>query len=89
MSNLVTKHYPVSIYDVSGNEELFTLAKSGFEFTKCPVPMREWTDRFMTEEYNPKLENWLKEYLNCESVFIYSYNVSVPDKQSAGSLTCG
>jgi hypothetical protein len=77
MTNIATKHYPVKIHDISGHEDLFTLAESGFQFTKCPVTVRDWTAHSMAQDYIPELKDWLTQYLGCESIFIYSYNVSV------------
>ena len=77
VTNMVTANYPVNIHDISNYSKSFTLAKSGFEYTKCPAHVREWTDRSITEDYLPQLKNWLVEYLGCESVFVYSFNVSL------------
>ncbi|PGG95440.1 hypothetical protein AJ79_05281 [Helicocarpus griseus UAMH5409] len=72
-SNVVTQCHPVTVYEVSGNEHVFTLEKSGFEFAKCPVSMEDWTESSVIEQYIPRLEDWLKGYLGCEQVSVYTY----------------
>lgn len=74
-TNLVTRSHPVTIFDLTGNEDMFTLADSGFHFTKCPIPMEEWTEASVSSTYLPSLVEWLQDYLDCEAVLIYAYNV--------------
>jgi hypothetical protein len=82
MDNLQSCHYPTTIYDVSGHEDIFTLARSGFEFAKSPVPLRDWSDDAAQCEYLPQIADWLKSHLGCESVFCYDYNVRKVLEQS-------
>jgi len=74
-SNMKTESHPCKVYDISGHEDLFDIEESGFEFTKLPIPMEEWTDSTVRSEYIPKLAEWLQERLKCSKVFIYAYNV--------------
>jgi len=76
MSNLASRNYPgVVIANVAGHESLFSLERSGFEFVKCPIEVREWSDETVLSEYLPSLAEWLKERLGCQAVFCYAYNV--------------
>jgi len=75
-TNIVTESHALNVFDVSGHENAFTLEKSGFQFAKCPVQMRQWTDVSVCSEYIPKIEKWLIEHLQCSNAFIYAYNVS-------------
>lgn len=75
MHNLVSQSYPVNIADVTGHEDLFSLAVSGFEFAKFPINVREWSDGRVSAEYLPGLVEWLKRRLRCQDVFCYAYNV--------------
>lgn len=75
-TNIVGRSQTVQIHEVSGNEQLFTLDQSGFEFAQCPASIRDWTDSAVCEAYIPKLADWLRDYLDCARVYIYAYNVS-------------
>jgi hypothetical protein len=75
-TNIASQNYPVTVFDVSGHEELFTLSESGFQFSKFPVQINSWTDSSVCSTYMPMLSEWLKQQLNCERVFLYAYNVS-------------
>lgn len=72
-TNIVTQNYTVPIHNVSGNESLFKLADSGFEFAKCPIRIKTWCDSSVSE-YLTKLSEWLKQRLNCSRIFVYAYN---------------
>jgi hypothetical protein len=78
-TNILGQRQPTQVFDVSGNEHLFTLDGSGFEFVKFPNPLEDWTDSVVCETYIPSLACWLKTYLNCSEVVIYAYNVSRPE----------
>ncbi|MCJ1393523.1 hypothetical protein MMC18_006398, partial [Xylographa bjoerkii] len=73
-SNIVGKSYPTVIHNVRGNEHLFTLDKSGFEFIELPFNLHHWTDTSLQQKYIPFLSSWLEDYFECERVFIYAYN---------------
>jgi hypothetical protein len=75
MHNLLSQSYPISISDITGREDLFSLAVSGFEFTKCPIAVRDWSDHCVSSSYLPGLVDWLKQRLGCRDVFCYAYNV--------------
>jgi len=75
-TNLVTSNHQIDVFEISGHESSFALAKSGFEYATSSVQMQQWDDFSVCSEYIPKMESWLQEYLNCERVFIYAYNVS-------------
>jgi hypothetical protein len=74
-TNLVTAEHKLDIFNLSGHETHFTLADSGFEFAKSPIRIQQWSDSSGLK-YIPQMAVWLKEYLNCEQVLIYAYNVS-------------
>jgi hypothetical protein len=77
-SNLAVSNYQVPIYDVSDHDSIFKLDESGFEYTKCDVEVKGWTDEYIQTDYLPQLLDWLKKYLGCQSstiVIPYSYNV--------------
>ncbi|KAK4446913.1 hypothetical protein QBC34DRAFT_144192 [Podospora aff. communis PSN243] len=75
MNNLFSMNYPdVVISNVSGYESLFSLDQSGFEFAKCPVSVRGWSDETVVSTYLPALVKWLKLRLDCQEVFCYAYN---------------
>lgn len=75
-TNIVTRTYPVPIFDVSGNESFFKLDESGFEFAKSPIRVQLWNDLSVVSDYISRLKQWLKQHLNCLRVFVYAYNVS-------------
>ena len=76
MNNLASKNYPgVMISNVSGYESLFSLDQSGFEFAKCPIDVKGWSDETVLSVYLPALVQWLKRRLGCQDVFCYAYNV--------------
>jgi len=74
-TNLVTRVQSVTIFEVSGNEHIFTLAQSGFEFAKCPIPMEVWTESSVCANYIPRLVGWLKQHLHCDRVYAYCYRL--------------
>lgn len=75
-TNIRGSSRPVSVHEVSGNEHLFSLDSSGFEFVEWEERFQNWTDAGACEEYIPKLAQWLKGHLDCSEVYIYAYNVS-------------
>lgn len=79
-TNVVTCNFAVKIYEVSGNEHLFTLAQSGFTFAKCPIQLKErsgsGSGSYMEKEYILEMENWLRQHFDAERVLIYACNVS-------------
>lgn len=75
MHNLLSKSYRVSIADIAGHEDRFSLAVSGFEFAKCPIAVQSWSDANVSSVYLPGLVSWLKERLGRRDVFCYAYNV--------------
>jgi hypothetical protein len=75
-SNIATKSFPVTIFDIRGNENLFTLESSGFSFLEIPVSISNWTDDTVLWEYLPLMSRWLKSYFDSKIVMIYTYNVS-------------
>lgn len=74
-TNVAQQDYSVEIRDVNGIEHLFKLDEAGFEFMKFPTRVSDWTDEIVRSEYLPEISAWLKQYFNCEKVFIYNYNV--------------
>jgi len=74
-TNILAQTYNIEIFDVSGNEQLFTLDQSGFEFVKFPSTIRDWTDQIVRESYIPNLKAWLEASFDCSKVHIYAYNV--------------
>ena len=75
-SNICPAHCSVNIFDIAGHESLFYLASSGFQFVKCSVRLEAHNDLTVRCSYLPKMTSWLQTYLDCETVFIYDYNVS-------------
>lgn len=75
-TNIVGTSKSVPVHEISGNEHLFTLDKSGFEFVKHLEEFKDWSDSSVRETYLPKIANWLKHHLDCSKVYIYAYNVS-------------
>ncbi|MCJ1310480.1 hypothetical protein MMC25_004144 [Agyrium rufum] len=73
-SNIVAKSYPVNIYNIRGNEDLFSLDDSGFEFRSIPFQLNHWSDAGLQKEYIPFLTQWLKKHFQTERVLIYAYN---------------
>ena len=79
-TNLESEQYPVTVFDLSGKEHLFTLADAGFRYSRCPVPIP--TGSMVDSEaeteaaYLPALCDWLKDDLDCEEVLPFAYNVS-------------
>jgi hypothetical protein len=74
-SNIATKSFPVTIFDIRGNEDLFTLEHSGFRFLDLPVNISNWTDDTVVSEYLPLMSTWLKSYFESKKVLIYNYSV--------------
>lgn len=81
-SNLAMQSYPVTIEDISGKEDNFTLERSGFQFLKFPVEISSWSDSVVVTEYIPAISSWLKEYFQSERALVYSYNVSAKSQSS-------
>ena len=75
-TNLVTSSHQIDVFEISGHESSFTMAESGFEYATSSVQMHQWNDLSVCTEYIPRMELWLQEYLDCERVSIYAYNVS-------------
>lgn len=75
-TNLVTESHTLKVFNISGHESAFALDRCGFQFTKCPIQVRHWTDNYVCTEYIPKIEKWLVQYLKCANIFIYAYSVS-------------
>ncbi|KAL2123768.1 hypothetical protein VTJ04DRAFT_133 [Mycothermus thermophilus] len=86
MTNLLTKPYSVTIFNVAGFEHLFTLAQSGFEFARFPVNVQQWTDQTVKAIYLPTLAQWLKKSYGARDVHFYTYNFRYhnPDDKPAG-----
>lgn len=74
-SSIVAQNHTVSIHDLSGSESFFKLEDSGFEFAKCPIRVKQWSDASVLQ-YTVQLSEWLKQHLNCSRIFTYAYNVS-------------
>lgn len=75
-TNIVTESHALKVFNVSGHESSFALDRSGFQFAKCPIQVRHWTDNYVCSEYIPKIGEWLLQHLKCASIFIYAYSVS-------------
>jgi hypothetical protein len=75
-TNIVGQSRSIPFHEVSGNEDLFTLDMSGFEFAHFPILLDEWTDAAIQATYIPALKRWLKRQLNCSETHVYAYNVS-------------
>ncbi|KAH7412816.1 hypothetical protein BKA64DRAFT_702932 [Cadophora sp. MPI-SDFR-AT-0126] len=73
-TNLITSNHQLDVFDISGHESSFTLAKSGFEYAKSSVRLHQWSDSSVCSEYIPQMEKWLEMYLGCDRAFIYAYN---------------
>lgn len=65
----------MTIFDVSGHEDSFTLEKSGFQFLPLQFHASTWTDQSVQSEYIPMLSKWLKGHFACDEVFVYAFNV--------------
>jgi hypothetical protein len=74
-TNIVGQSYPMTIFDVSGHEDSFTLEKSGFQFLPLQFHASTWTDQSVQSEYIPMLSKWLKGHFACDEVFVYAFNV--------------
>lgn len=64
------------IHDVTGVEEHFVVAVSGFEFCHIPQTIHTWNAHTVRDQYLPSMEAWLREKFNSKRVYIYTYNVS-------------
>ncbi len=84
-TNIVGQSYSVTVHNICGNEDLFTLEESGFQFLKLPAQMVSWTDHSVRSMYLPMLSVWLKEFFSCDRVLVYAYNVS---SRVADSMGC-
>ena len=83
-TNIIGESYSVTIYNVCGNEDFFTLEESGFQFLRLPAQIVSWTDHAVRSDYLPMLSRWLKDFFSCDRVLIYAYNVSFPGAGSIG-----
>jgi hypothetical protein len=79
-TNIVGRSRPIPIHEVSRNEDLFALDRSGFEFARLPVLLDKWTDATIRTTYIPVLKWWLKRHLSCSEIHVYAYNVSPTEK---------
>ncbi|KAH7348509.1 hypothetical protein BKA65DRAFT_550582 [Rhexocercosporidium sp. MPI-PUGE-AT-0058] len=84
-TNIITSDHRVEVFDLSGHESSFSLADSGFEFTKSPVRMQQWNDISVCSQYIPQMEMWLKDHFKCAQVLIYAYNFRGNDPAEPGS----
>jgi len=78
-TNLEAQPYRVNVFDLSGQEHLFSMAEAGFQYSRCPVaiPTKGLTEAETEASYLPLLSDWLKSQLDCEEVLVFAYNVSV------------
>ncbi|KAF8859194.1 hypothetical protein BDZ45DRAFT_590152 [Acephala macrosclerotiorum] len=81
-TNIVTESHALKVFNVSGHESLFALDRSGFQFAKCPIQVRRWTDNYVCSEYIPKIEEWLTPFLraHCGKGLLYfqAHSISPP-----------
>ncbi|GFF30885.1 hypothetical protein IFM61606_10607, partial [Aspergillus udagawae] len=86
-NNVQSKAYVVTIHDLSGCEDQFNLATSGFHFLRCPIDMEDWTDKCIRDKYLPSMQDWLQKYFSCEQAHVYTYNVILQSVITHSSLT--
>jgi hypothetical protein len=91
-TNISRLQCPLTVYNLSGHENLFTLDVSGFEFRKMPFKATLWSDRVAIDSYVPAVKSWLLDIFGGSVVYIYAFNVCpYPRYPSPGvySLTTG
>ncbi|KAF5854077.1 hypothetical protein GGP41_006846 [Bipolaris sorokiniana] len=54
----------VRIHDITGVEEHFVLAVSGFEFCQIPQTIHTWNAQTVRDQYLPSMGEWLREKFN-------------------------
>lgn len=74
-TNIEVQSYDITIFDIRGKENLFTLEQSGFRYLHLPTNISHWTDQIVLSEYLPFISNWLKIYFDSRRVLVYTYNV--------------
>jgi hypothetical protein len=83
-SNLVFETQTVQVHDASGQEELFSLDKQGFQFVKCPTSARNLKDRsVVNENYVPEMEAFLQCHLGGESqIRVHCFDLRVSTRKT-------
>lgn len=77
-SNIVAQGYShMRVFDVSGHEDKFMLETTGFQYVPMVHGINDWTDSLVRDKYLPEMRTWLRDFFQCQEVFIYTYNVSV------------
>lgn len=84
-TNLAVQQHDVNLYEISGCESMFSLDIAGFEYAQCLYSHRDWTNAGVEREYLPTISKWLRDYLKCDRVFVYDYNVSSSEDAEVGT----
>ncbi|XP_014554917.1 hypothetical protein COCVIDRAFT_28091 [Bipolaris victoriae FI3] len=64
-TNIVGQSFDtVRIHDITGVEEHFVLAVSGFEFCQIPPAIHTWNEQTVRDQYLPSMGAWLREKFN-------------------------
>ncbi|ROT34486.1 hypothetical protein SODALDRAFT_318414 [Sodiomyces alkalinus F11] len=74
---------PVTIHDISGHEEDFTLDGQGFQVHRQPVTEKDFVDDDQIKaSYYPETEQLLKDVTGASRVFIFDHTIRRPPPES-------
>lgn len=79
-SNVEFEDYRISINDIRGEHDKFSLEKHGFEVAYQPLPVNRdfFTDETRIEkEYRPLMRDFLQKKLNARKVTIFEHKVGI------------
>jgi len=76
--------HPVTIHDVRGNEDAYTLDKNGFQFYKHTSKEKEFpSDEYVVSSgYFGEMEEFLKDTLGASRVFIFDHTIRRPPPEN-------
>lgn len=78
-SNLRTLHQPITLEDIRGKEDNYTLDRNGFQIVKEAAfgTSRDFEDdTWVIEEYEPRVKETIKQATGAERVEIFDFTVS-------------
>ncbi len=75
----------VFIFDVRGNESLFTLDRDGFAFQKHTSLLAKEGD-FHKEAYIQEMSVWLQKFLDCNEVVVFDFTVRSQERNTNSDI---
>jgi len=85
-TNIRSRSYPVTVYDICNHEEEFVLEKSGFQIVSFSLPAASWTVSGVRDYYLPAVSSWLQEYFHANKVLVYAYQFRCKDNHRSDAV---